>query len=363
MESLPKRTSLVRETAAALKEWIGTGILSGVLPGELQLKSRLAVGRDTLRLALKLLEQDGWVTPATQGRQRRVQSGHLPLPQAAASNKLPVTFLSPYAVVDRIVLLEMEDVQMHLAEQGRGLRFLSPRIFHLKHPERNLEHLLREHPSAAWILHMTGEAVQRWFDQNGIPAFIYGSPFADVKLPYIVNDWEAAAFHAGIQLVRQEHRIIGILIDQDPFPGQLASARGLERALGTTGSKGRLAVFKDNQSPVSVARALELAFSLKERPTALVLTGSSQLLTCLSWLVSRGIRSPADVSLVCLPSDSWFSELHPPVCHYQCNSRVFARHVGLRVMELVATGRVTRKSIRIRLEYMAGATIGPAPRI
>ena len=37
MEHLPKRTSLVHETAATLKEWISTGMLSEVLPGELQL--------------------------------------------------------------------------------------------------------------------------------------------------------------------------------------------------------------------------------------------------------------------------------------------------------------------------------------
>jgi hypothetical protein len=49
MEHLPKRTSLVHETATTLKEWISTGMLSEALPGELQLKGRLGVGRDTLR--------------------------------------------------------------------------------------------------------------------------------------------------------------------------------------------------------------------------------------------------------------------------------------------------------------------------
>jgi hypothetical protein len=111
MEYLPKRTSLVSETAAAIKVWVKTGTLSGELPGELQLKDRLGVGRDTLRLALKLLEREGWVTPARQGRQRRVKPGK-PFDTAGAAARLPVSFLSPYAVVDRIVLLEMEDLQM-----------------------------------------------------------------------------------------------------------------------------------------------------------------------------------------------------------------------------------------------------------
>jgi hypothetical protein len=40
---------------------------------------------------------------------------------------------------------------------------------------------------------------------------------------------------------------------------------------------------------------------------------------------------------------------------------MFAHHFQQRVMELVETGRVTRKSIRLPLEYKAGATIGPPP--
>src|ERR1700750_636428 len=95
MENLPKRTSLVRETANTLKVWIEEGILRGTLPGELQLKARLGVGRDTLRLALKFLEREGGTTPASQGRQRQVQIGpQSSLPEIIVP-RLPVTFLSP----------------------------------------------------------------------------------------------------------------------------------------------------------------------------------------------------------------------------------------------------------------------------
>jgi DNA-binding LacI/PurR family transcriptional regulator len=360
MELLPKRTSLVPETAAVLKQWIASGLLSGMLPGEMQLKARLGVGRDTLRLALKQLEREGFVTPASQGRHRQVHTAHLPVPDAAISNNLPVTFLSPFHTVDRITLLEMEDLQRHLGEQGRELQFLSPDIFNLKNPSRQLNRIVHEHRSAAWILYMVGEAAQQWFDKNGVPAFVYGAPFEGVKLPYTVNDWEAAAFHAGIQLFRHKHRQIGVFEEQALSSGFLSVERGLNRALATTESKGKLSFFKINPSPASVVRWLEQAFSLEEPPTALITTGSAQLLTCFSWMISRGIRCPADISLVSLCSDSWFDELRPPVCHYRCNSKVFARHVSLRVMELVATGRVTRKSVRVRLEYMGGATIGAA---
>jgi DNA-binding LacI/PurR family transcriptional regulator len=360
MEHLPKRISLVHETANTLKEWISQGVLGEALPGEMQLKARLGVGRDTLRLALKLLAEEGWVLPAAKGQQRRVQMGRLPQHESALQEQLPVMFLSPFRVEHRQTLLEMEDTQLGLAEQGRSLRFVSPGIFHLKHPERHLERLVRTHPAAAWILYITSGPMQRWFEQQGLPAFLYELPFPGVKLPYVSTDWGAAAFHAGVQLVRQGHRRIGILEYEERRPGFVAEEQGLERALATVGG-GQVLVFKDDRTPAAVARALDAFFSLKERPTALVLTRAAQLLTCYSWLASRGIRVPADLSIVSLPNDSWFSEFHPPVCYYQPDARSMSRLIAQRVLELVATGQVTRKSVLVPMDYVPGATIGPVP--
>jgi DNA-binding LacI/PurR family transcriptional regulator len=363
MHRLPRRTSLVAETASTLKHWIADQELSEMLPGELRLKSLLGVGRNTLRLALKMLQEEHWISSPGQGRQRFVQKRRLPSRGANSERPLPVTFLSPFPTVDRILLLEMEDLQMHLADQGRELRFIAPKIFHLQRPERHLARLVKENPSAAWVLHFVTEAMQRWFQQQRIPAFLYGSPYAGVNLPYVVNDWESAAFHAGLQLVRQRHRMIGLLGLAIPLPGVLAVERGLRRALATVKPQAQLLVLSENSSPPTVARSLETAFRLEKRPTALVFCSSSHLLTCLSWLISKGIAVPADVSLVCIPSDSWLQELYPPVCHYENNRHYFAHHVRRRVMELVETGRVTGPSIHMRLEYVAGATIGMAPRL
>jgi len=263
--------------------------------------------------------------------------------------------------VDRILLLEMEDLQRHLAEQGRELQFLSPHIFHLRSPARHLERIVKENVSAAWILHFAGHAAQRWFDQQGIPAFIYGSPFPRVNLPFIVNDWETAAFHAGLQLVRHGHRVIGVFSLPDQPPGVLAVMQGVRRALATVTPPAQLVVFKGNHTPETIVHSLETVFETRPRPTALVFTGSNQLLTSLSWMVSRRIGVPADISLICIPSDTWFQDLNPPICHYENNSALFAQYLRNRVMDLVETGRIARKSILVPLEFKQGASIGPPP--
>jgi DNA-binding LacI/PurR family transcriptional regulator len=361
VQYLPKRTSLAQETAATLKEWIAAGILKEMLPGERELKARLGVGRNTLRLALDLLAQHGWVSAARHGQPRRLQKPGPCTPRnGSAAGHLPVTFLSPSSPLGSEIVLELEELRIRLEEQGRRLQVIAPAIFRLKHPEQNLERLVRAHPSAAWILHLVSEPMQRWFDRHGMPAFLLGSPFPGVKLPFLVSDWEAAAFHAGVQLVRQGHRVIGILEYEERSPGVVAVERGLQKAIASSRHAGRLLVFKDELTPASVACSLESAFGLRERPTAVVCTRSSQLLTCLSWLGSRGIRYPAAVSVVSLASDTWFDNLYPPVSYYRTSPTIMARDLAERVMELVGMGRVVRKSLRLPLQYVPGASIGPA---
>jgi DNA-binding LacI/PurR family transcriptional regulator len=359
MIRLPRRVSLVAETTATLKEWIAGGVLGETLPGELQLKARLRVGRDTVRRSLKILEHEGWVSAGQQGQQRRALRHAEAPPRSGPEEKLPVTFLSPRAIVDRIILLEMDDLRKRLAEQGRELRYLSPNIFRSQRPERHLARIVHDNPSAAWILYFVGERVQKWFDEQGLPAFIYGTPSPKTRLPYVVNDWESAAFHAGVQLARQGHTVIGVLQIAGAMPGSLLVARGLERALATIRPHGTLLMFEDDGTPAGIVRSLEAAQAAAPRPTALVFNASNQLLTCLSWMVSKGLAAPGDVSLVSIPSDSWYQELCPPLCYYENNSNLFAHLVGQRVMELVETGEVTAKSVRVPLEYKAGATIGP----
>jgi DNA-binding LacI/PurR family transcriptional regulator len=362
MIRLPKRKSLIYETAATLKQWIATGLVKDVLPGELDLKDRLRVGRDTVRSALKLLTSEGWLEAGRQGRQRRIRAAKLTKEKKSAQAGLPVTFLSPYAVDLGQTVAEMEDTRERLAEMGRELQYVSPEIFRLKEPESQLENLVHSHRSAAWVLCGSSYPIQKWFAKQGLPALVHGWPYPGVNLPYVTRDWEPAAFHAGLQFIRNGHRNFGLFEFIERGAGAMLIENGLRRALATAENGGRLSLFKDQRTPESIARAYESAFRLKDRPTAMVLTSSNHLLTSLSWLVSKGIRVPEDVSLVVLPYDVWYSEFYPPLSHYKSNTKIFAHGMAERVLELVEYGRVIRKSLEVRVEFVPGATIGPAPQ-
>jgi len=362
MIRLPKRNSLVHETATTIKQWIACGMIRGVLPGELELKERLRVGRDTVRLALQVLASEGWLEPTGQGRKRHIQLEKLRKLKKGADAGLPVTFLSPYPVDQGQTQAEMEDTRQRLAELGRELQYVSPDLFRLKEPENQLENLIHSHPSAAWILCGSSFPIQNWFATRGLPALVHGWPYPGVNLPYVTKDWEPAAFHAGLQFIRHGHRNIGMFEFIERGAGAMRIESGLRRALATAENGATLSLFKDERTPESIARAYETAFRLKDRPTAMVLTSSNHLLTSLSWLVSKGIAVPDDVSLVVLPYDIWYSEFYPPLCHYKMNTSTFSHAMAERVLELVEYGRVIRKSLEVAVEFVPGATIGPAPQ-
>jgi DNA-binding LacI/PurR family transcriptional regulator len=361
MIKLPTRTSLVHETSSVLKEWIASGMVKDVLPGEHELKGRLRVGRDTLRLALQALENEGWIEASSQGRKRRIHPRKLRATGKAGSN-LPVTFLSPYQAKQAQDLDEMEETMKRLAEAGRTMQFIAPEVFHLKHPDRRLEQLVRAHPSVAWLLYATSQPVQAWFGQQGLPTLICGTPYPGVELPHIHQDWEPAGFHAGLQFLRYGHRQIGMFGYVKRGAGAILIEQGLRRALQQPGSQARLTVFGDERTPQSIVNCYEAAFKARERITAMVLTSSEHLLTCLSWLVSKGIRVPADVSVMVLPYEHWYSELHPPLSHYKPNIRGLSHGIADRVVELIEHGHVIRKSFKLPVEYVSGATIGPVPK-
>ena len=81
------------------------------MPGEVDLKERLRVGRDTVRLALEMLEKEGWLESSAQGRKRRIHPEKLPHLKRHGNAGLPVTLLSPYPIDQGQTQLEMEETQ------------------------------------------------------------------------------------------------------------------------------------------------------------------------------------------------------------------------------------------------------------
>jgi len=60
MQLVPKRSSLVAQTAVIFRDGIKAGLWKDCLPGKLGLGRRLQASRLTLRAALERLQREGW---------------------------------------------------------------------------------------------------------------------------------------------------------------------------------------------------------------------------------------------------------------------------------------------------------------
>lgn len=357
MKSLPTRHRLANDAALFLKERIQNGLIHDVLPGEIFLKDSLGVSRETLRKALEMLCEEGWIEPAVKGRARRVKSPGKGR-EAAVTDLLPVTFLVDYETWGQRRSIDMKGIENQLLLQGRELNYLQTSILRSHNPTQRLKKLVASHPSAAWIIRLGTPEVQRWFEEQGIPAMVYGDLAQGVNLPHVTFDWGAATFHAGIQLVRRGHRHIALMIPSLKSPAYPVIRKNLENALNTVGG-GLIANCLGVPSPEMVAENLEKIFLKKERPTALVLTRASSVISCYSWLLARGISVPRDLSIISLPNETWFAGFIPPICHYRPDNGRTSHAIAAQVMDLVNSGSVAHPSVSVPLEYMGGGTIEP----
>jgi hypothetical protein len=147
-----------------------------MLPGELRLKALLGVSRNTLRQALEGLADERWLSSTAQGKQRRVQKDRLPPLQPGlgppSAGHVFVTFSHGGS--------HHSPGNGGFADASGGARariaIYFPQHFQSQKARMASQTVGQREPSAAWILHFVTESMQRWFEQQGIPAFLYGSP-------------------------------------------------------------------------------------------------------------------------------------------------------------------------------------------
>ncbi|NNC87053.1 MAG: substrate-binding domain-containing protein [Akkermansiaceae bacterium] len=335
MARLPKRQTLPAQAAEILKEMIERRELQGLLPGERTLAERLQIGRDTLRSALETLENEGWISPREHGKRRRIMqiSGRVKRPARTHT----VAFLSPKRLEELPpwMLVELDLAKGFLARQGYKLELVSPGLFHLQSPGRKLENLLADTKADAWILYQCPPPVQSWFQEKRVPAVIRGYPHEEITLPAIDEDWHAAAFHGGGLLKRHGHRRVGLLLPDVKLAGLAAAERGLTEAIEATPSPGSVYRLIDRQDTESVANSLQRAFALDDPPTAIVVTRGRHILTLVSWLATRRLRIPDDVSVIALCHEAWFEALIPSINSYHLTPETTARATARKVQAIL----------------------------
>ncbi len=330
MSRLPQRHSLPVQTAEIIHEMIICGELKDTLPSERTLATRLQIGRDTLRAALDILELQKTISSRQHGKRRsilRQGSGR------KATQSRRIAFISPKELreLPPNMLIEVDTLRELLNHRGYEFELVTPGIFHLKNPARQLDKVLHDNRYDVWILYQCPLQVQQWFQKHNIPAIIRGYSNVGIEIPSLDEDWHASAFHAGGVLSRNNHRSVGLLMPDTKLAGLAATEIGLREAIEQSNTKGTVHKIIDSIDPSSTQRSLERALKLKNPPTALVGTRSRHTLSVISWLAQYQLSIPREISYISLSYEHWYSHLTPSITHYYSDPTNFARSLVRKI--------------------------------
>lgn len=340
------------QLAAYLKSELLRGRWSGTMPGILNLETELGVNRNTIHAALHLLEDDGLLESAGQGRPRRII-----LPE------------NPVIPPKRIIILLYEDADrkthymvelLHAIQKaGHTAEFASKTMRDLGMDVKRVAGYVTKAGADAWVIKSGSREILEWFSMQPLPAFAFFGRRRQVSLPSIGPEKNEACSIAVRRLVELGHRRIVMLVREDrrkPKPGALEQTfLDTLKEMGIAPGPYNLPDWKNDSA--GFHGCLDSLFR-HTPPTALFIDEVPMFFAAQHHLSQRGIVAPRNVSMICLDADPGFAWFQPPISHIQWSPDPMVRRV-VDWANNIGTGREGRNKRRFKAEFVEGGTIGP----
>ena len=356
MPHLPQRTSLVIQTAAALRGGIAAGEWAGHLPGELELCERLHVSRVTLRTALRQLTREGLVRSHQGSRREIIARGKSRRP--AATPRVVLLSPVPAHAMPAPEMFWVDALREKLAADAHPLEIHTNLTCYSAHPEDALQALADELRPAAWVLYLSTPAMQRWFAAQGLPCVVSGSVHPGISLSALDVDYAAVGRHAVGMFAAHGCRQLALLMPRSEQAGNWESERGFtEAGRRLAGPKSRTRVIHHDGSVAGICAAVDAALAGPERVDGLFIAKPAHVITVASHLGRRGVRIPVDVSLISRDDDPFLSHLVPEVARYTRNPELFARKLSRMALALADGGAGRSRAVRLMPDFTPGGTL------
>lgn len=354
MSKIPRRLSLITETASVLRQRIQDGDWRLHLPGELELSAQLQVGRNTIRSALKILEQEGLVV--TRNGQRREIADR---PASARGTRRAVLLMAkPENEYPSSTSEWIREAQNRLEVQGWDFRTLVEPDLYRGNPVSALRSLTGGSPDTIWILHRSTQAMQRWFQESPFPAVLAGSRHEGIALPQVEIDLRAVSRHAAGAFLARGHQRLALLRPDAPFAGDSECAAAFREAA----TRAEVVELRCKGGPAGVVSALRQHLRVRDRATALYILHPDHCVTAIGFLLSAGLSLPGDLSVICRDDEPYLALLHPEPTRYRHSPHTFGSKLAALVLRSAAhLGTGERALVVPRL--VTGATLTAAPPV
>jgi DNA-binding LacI/PurR family transcriptional regulator len=358
---IPTRSSLISQTADAIRQGIREGVWTDFLPGERGLCDHLKVSRPTLRAAFEVLQREG-VVSVSHGRRRKILKGtgvH-----RSETNRVCVLSEIPLHRMPPVSLFYLNELRRHLQDTHLQMDVLSPPgLERRRDPDALLDKLVRDHPGACWLLTVTNREVQEWFLRNGVPSLVAGTCYEGVNLPSFDIDYQAVCRHAAGAFVRRGHRRVLMVVPDRATPARDASEAGFQEGMTVSNEPGvRSQVLRHDGTCEDICRKLGVHLRQPEAPTGILVCKPLNVLTVFTYLQRSGFRMPENISLVSRDSDTYLEHLTPRLTRYSFRRRNFGSRLSRMVLQLAQSGALPYRPYRFIPGLEDGETLGEAPR-
>ena len=347
--------SASEQVAGYLRENLRRGTWAKTMPGESRLAAQLGIGCDTIKMALRHLENEGLLVSQGPGRRRKIV--------------LPEELAKPPALRVAILLYEQSDQSLdyfidcksRLEAAGHTVFYAPSNLTEIKMDVRRLARMVGKTEADAWVVGAgTGEVLE-WFHQQKIPVFANGGLRLKLKIAGTGPDNIPAIVEATRRLIELGHQRIVFLDSLYNFSEPRAAGRAFLDALSAGGiTVGSYNLPGWEGGLEGLYAYLDSSFQISP-PTAIIAGSSPNYFATQSFLGNRGIRVPQDLSLICVDDDPHFSQSQPSVSCVRWSPQPIVNRI-VRWVNNVSQGKEDTRQTVIKAEFIEGGTIGPAPK-
>ena len=353
--SNPSFLSIADQVAEHLRGEIQRGRWSDALPGKHQLAAELGVNNKTVESALRQLEKSGLLLPQGSGRSRLVNPR-----RRTTSRALRIALLMNDHEVDEKTKLVLE-IRHALNDAGHTIITPPKSLATLRFDPKQVAALVRKTEADAWIILAGSRGVLEWFANQPVPAFALFGNRLGIRIPSVSPNKPPAVADATRHLISLGHRRIVLLARRAVrLPQPTVSATVFLDTLRAHGLQvGEFNMPDWAESNAGFHECLRSLFRATP-PTALIVDEATYFVATMQFLLDRGLRVPADVSLVCTDDDVAFCHCDPPVSCITWDQRPVIRRL-VNWAGNVSRGKSDITQTLTPAEFRTGSTIGPVP--